>query len=111
MAEIDRLAAARASFAFESTLSGLGHAGRIRTLKKAGYRIEMIFLRLPSVEVAIARVATRVRQGGHAVSEADIRRRFRRGWENFESTYRTLADAWAVYDNSSGKPVLQESSL
>jgi len=110
LTEIDRLAEARTSFAFESTLSGLGHADRLRGLRSAGYRIEMIFLSLPSVEIAIARVAMRVRHGGHAVPETDIRRRFRRGWENFQNTYRALADAWAVYDNSSGKPILQDRS-
>ncbi len=105
-----RLAAARTSFAFESTLSGLGHAERLRALRSAGYRIEIIFLRLPSAEVALARVATRVRHGGHDVPEADIRRRFLRGWENFQNTYRVLAHVWSVYDNSSGKPILQEQS-
>ncbi len=110
LAEINRLAESRASFAFESTLSGLGHAERLRALRASGYRIEIIFLRLPSVEVAIARVAARVKLGGHDVPQVDIRRRFLRGWENFQNTYRALADAWAVYDNSSGKPVLQNRS-
>lgn len=108
LAEIDRLAELRTSFAFESTLSGLGHAERLRALRTLGYRIELIFLRLPTEEVALARVAMRVRHGGHAVPEADIRRRFHRGWENFQNTYRALAHAWAVYDNSTEKPVLQD---
>lgn len=68
---------------YRSTLSGLGHAEPLRALRGAGYRIEIIFLRLPSAEVALARVATRVRHGGHDVPETDIRRRFRRGWEDF----------------------------
>lgn len=110
LAEIDRLTKTRSSFAFESTLSGLGHADRLRSLRAAGYRIEIIFLRLPSAEVALARVAMRVRHGGHDVPETAIRRRFRRGWENFQNTYRALAHAWAVYDNSSESPVLQDRS-
>lgn len=100
LAELDRLAAARMDFAFESTLSGLTYAARLRTWKTQGYRIEIIFLKLASVSLALRRIADRVKQGGHAVPAADVRRRFERGWINFETTYRALADAWAVYDNS-----------
>ena len=98
--ELDRLAVARADFAFESTLSGLTYASRIRRWKAAGYRVEIVFLRLVSVSLALKRIADRVRQGGHNVPAVDVARRFRRGWENFETTYRTLADSWAVYDNT-----------
>jgi predicted ABC-type ATPase len=98
--ELDRLAAARADFAFESTLSGLTYAARLRRWRTAGYRVEIVFLKLASVRLALRRIADRVKQGGHHVPAADVRRRFDRGWKNFERTYRTLADAWAVYDNS-----------
>jgi len=100
LSELDRLAGARVDFAFESTLSGLTYATRLRNWKAAGYRIEIVFLRLASVRLALRRIADRVRQGGHAVPAQDVRRRFHRGWENFETTYRPLADGWAVYDNS-----------
>jgi predicted ABC-type ATPase len=110
LAEIDRLIEARESFAFESTLSGLRQAERLRRMKQAGYSIEIVFLRLPTAEMAVARVAARVRQGGHNVPAESIRRRFHRGWANFHSTYRMLADAWAVYDNSSGQPELIDSN-
>ncbi len=110
LAEIDRLIEARESFAFESTLSGLRQAERLRRMKRAGYSIEIVFLRLPSAEMAVARVAARVRQGGHNVPVESIRRRFHRGWANFRSTYKRLADAWAVYDNSSGLPLLIDSN-
>lgn len=100
LAELDRLATARVDFAFESTLSGLTYAARLRAWKTAGYRVEIVFLKLASVRLALRRIADRVRQGGHAVPADDVRRRFQRGWANFETTYRPLADAWAVYDNS-----------
>jgi len=100
LSELDRLAAARVDFAFESTLSGLTYAARMKEWKQAGYRIEIIFLRMASVRLALRRIADRVRQGGHAVPEVDVRRRFQRGWANFQTTYRALADVWAVYDNS-----------
>ncbi len=100
LSEIDRLASARADFAFESTLSGLTYATRLKAWKAAGYRVEIVFLRLASVRLALRRIADRVRQGGHQVPSADVQRRFVRGWDNFVNTYRPMADAWAVYDNS-----------
>jgi predicted ABC-type ATPase len=104
--ELDRLARTRRSFAFETTLSGLGYLRRLERWKAAGYHIEILYLRLASPRLALKRVAARVRQGGHDVPHRDVLRRFRRGWQNFENTYRGLADAWAVYDNSGSKPVL-----
>jgi predicted ABC-type ATPase len=106
--ELDRLFAARADFAFESTLSGTGYLGRIRRWKSAGYRLEIVYLRVTSPQLSIRRIAARVRQGGHDVPTRDVLRRFARSWSNFESVYRPLADAWAVYDNSGAEPRLVE---
>jgi predicted ABC-type ATPase len=109
--EIDRLAAERADFAFETTFSGLTYVRRVRAWKQAGYRIEMVYLRLRSIQLAVQRIAVRVRQGGHHVPRVDVVRRFSRGWVNFQRIYRPLADSWAVYDNSGRAPRLLEKSL
>ena len=106
--ELDRLANARLDFAFESTLSGLVNLGRLKRWKAAGYRIEIVYLRLPSPQLALRRIAARVKQGGHNVPRADVLRRFSRSWTNFQNTYRFVADAWTVYDNSGAKPRLLE---
>jgi predicted ABC-type ATPase len=108
LAELDRLALARTDFAFESTLSGVGYVRRLRAWKGAGYRVEIVYLRLASIQLALRRIAARVRQGGHDIPDADVARRFGRGWVNFQTVYRPLADAWAVYDNSGDQPVLVE---
>ena len=108
--EIDRMMAERLSFAFESTLSGLTYAKRFERLKKAGYEIEVVFLQLATPALALQRIASRVKQGGHNVPAADVRRRFKRGWENFRNVYGPLADSWAVYDNSGASPRLIEES-
>lgn len=108
--EIDRLAAERMDFAFETTFSGLTYVRRLQAWKQAGYRIEMVYLRLRSAELALRRIAARVRQGGHDVPRADVVRRFSRGWRNFQRIYRPLADSWAVYDNSGRAPRLLEKS-
>lgn len=110
LAELDRLAKARQNFAFESTLSGLTYVSRLKRWKSMGYRIEIFFLRLTSVQLALHRIAARVKQGGHDVPHPDILRRFERGWNNFESIYKSLADAWILYDNSGEKLQLLEKS-
>lgn len=110
VAEIERLAAAREDFAFETTLSGRSHLARLRCWRDSGYRVEMIFLKLSSSAVALRRIAARVRQGGHDVPHADVLRRFARGWINFQSDYRPLVHDWLVYDNSGSSPRLLERS-
>ena len=102
--------AARVSFAFETTLSGRGYLRQIARWQAAGYRVKLIFLQLASPEEAIARVAQRVRQGGHHIPEDVIRRRFTAGRENFARLYAPRVHAWALYDNSGEQPVLLDWS-
>ncbi len=106
LSELERLAASRASFAFETTLSGLTYIPRMICWKAGGYRIEIVYLLLASPRLAIRRVAARVREGGHHVPRADVTWRFIRGWKNFELAYSPLADSWSVYDNSGSSPKL-----
>lgn len=94
------------SFAFETTLSGLAYARRVRLWREAGYHVTLFFLSLPNPQMAIDRVAERVRQGGHDVSGDVIRRRFAAGLRNFDRVYRDAVDAWAIYDNAGDEPVL-----
>ena len=97
------------SFSFETTLSGLTYAQMIPVWRSSGYAVKLIFLSLPDVEIAIERVATRVKQGGHNVPEEVIRRRFAHGIANFER-YKLLVDSWQLYDNSGAPPVLLDES-
>jgi len=94
------LASMRRDFAFETTLSGRSHARWLRELQAAGYRTHLIFLSLPSADLAVARVADRVRRGGHDVPEAVVRRRFAAGLNNLFSVYMHVVDAWTIYDNA-----------
>jgi predicted ABC-type ATPase len=109
LGEISRLTRARENFAFETTLSGRGHLARLMKMRAAGYRVSIIFLILDSPELALKRVAARVRQGGHSVAPTDILRRFERSWTNFDNTYRLTADAWAVFENSRNSPLFKLS--
>ena len=106
LTELDRLASDRVDFAFETTLSGRAYANRIKKWKTLGYRVRIVFLCIDSKQLALRRIANRVKHGGHNVPRADVLRRFKRGWNNFINLYQPLADSWAVYDNSSMTPVL-----
>ena len=96
------------SFAFETTLSGLGYLRHIDQWHAQGYRVDLYFLALPSAEAAVARVAERGSQGGHDIPEPVIRRRFVTGRRNFDQHYKTKVDTWALYDNAGTTPVLLE---
>jgi predicted ABC-type ATPase len=106
--EIANCARRGESFAFETTLSGLAYIAHIKAWRGAGYHVSLFFLSLPDAEVAIARVAGRVRQGGHNIPEDVIRRRFAAGLHNFEKAYKPAVDAWAKYDNEGESPILLE---
>ncbi len=94
------LADERRDFAFETTLAGRGHARWVAELRAAEYRAHLTFLALPSAELALARVAERVRRGGHDVPEVVVRRRFIAGLRNLFEIYAEAVDAWQVYDNA-----------
>ena len=106
--EIAECARRGENFAFETTLSGLGYLAHIKQWRKQGYHVSLFFLGLPDAEVAVARVAERVRQGGHHIPEDVIRRRFAAGLRNLEQSYKPAVDAWAKYDNVGESPILLE---
>ena len=70
--------------------------------------MSLYFLSLPTPELAVARVAERVSQGGHDVPEAVVRRRFAGGLNNFNRHYKLAVDDWALYDNTGTTPMLLE---
>jgi predicted ABC-type ATPase len=96
------------SFAFETTLSGLTYVRMIAGWWAAGFVVKLIFLSLATPEEAIARVAMRVRQGGHNVPPEIIRRRFVVGRRNFQDVYRHRVDYWQWFDNSGDTPILED---
>lgn len=106
--ELARHSAEGCSFAFETTLSGRTYAPMIDTWRASGYTIKLIFLSLASADDAVARVANRVRQGGHNIPAETIRRRFESGLIHFRDTYRHRVDFWQLFDNSGDSPLLKE---
>ena len=92
LAEIDSHIQARRNFAFETTLSGRGYLRLILRLRSAGWRVELIYLALPSVELSILRVAERVAHGGHDVPLPVLKRRFPRSLQLLLEDYAPSVD-------------------
>jgi len=103
---IAEFAARGDDFAFETTLSGRTYLNLLRDLREKGYSVHLFFLWISSPELAIARVRGRVAEGGHAVPEEDVRRRFRRSIANFFGPYRPLLNSWLLFDNGGARPRL-----
>jgi predicted ABC-type ATPase len=101
------LANQQQSFAFETTLAGRCYARWIDDILNFGYEFHLFYVTVESADICVARVAHRVRAGGHHVPEDVIRRRYTASLHNFFQLYRPMADNWTVYENSKGgKPTL-----
>jgi predicted ABC-type ATPase len=91
-------------FGFETTLSGKTYVRFLRELKNKGYRIHLFFLWISSIKLAVERIKTRVRNGGHDIPESIVHRRFDRSLGNFFEYYQPLAESWTIFDNSGETP-------
>lgn len=63
---------ANENFAFETTLASRSFAPWIIELKKQGYLFHLTYLMLDDPDLAVFRVAERVRLGGHSVPKETI---------------------------------------
>jgi predicted ABC-type ATPase len=88
------------SFAFETTLSTKSYKGLIQRAKSLGYEVILLFLTLDSSALAISRVQTRVKEGGHNIPIETIERRYIGGLTNLFKIYLPLVDLWILVDNS-----------
>lgn len=97
---LDVLVEERRSFAVETTLATKKLQTKIHLWEERGFETHLIFFYLPSPELALERVAARVRAGGHDVPPETIRRRYASGLRLFFGTYQGLVDSWRMYDNA-----------
>ena len=102
---IDELMDKEESFSFETTLAAKSYHQLITRAKERGYNIILLFLWLRSIDLAKARVAIRVLEGGHNIPPDVIERRYKSGIINLFRIYLPLVDEWIVYDNSSILPI------
>ncbi len=97
---------ARDDFSFETTLSGRSYLKLVDTLMQQGWRVELIYLALPSVLMSKLRVAERVRHGGHNVSEADLERRFSRSLQHLLDDFSRRVSHCRCFMNADDHPAL-----
>lgn len=97
---IETLANARQNFAIETTLASRSLVPRVRRMNLAGYRSHLVFLWLPSPDLAIERVALRVSRGGHGIPSETVVRRYHRGLANLPN-YLSIMHTWRVVDAAS----------
>jgi predicted ABC-type ATPase len=102
--QIQQHISARRDFAFETTLSGRGYLRLIQRLRTDGWRVELLYLALPNVEISRLRVAERVAHGGHSIPADDINRRFPRSLTNFLNMYAGAVDRAHCFLNSGPVP-------
>ena len=95
---MDSLIETCTSFAFETTCAGRGHYELIQRCQKIGYRVTLLFFWLPSVDLALARVARRVSQGGHDIPSEVIKRRYHAGLTNLVRLYWPIVQDGAIFD-------------
>lgn len=105
LARIHELAAEGKSFSFETTLAGLIWKNLILELKRQGYQVNVFYLTLDHVEIALERVRLRKLAGGHDIPELTLKRRFTKSPINFWNHYRGLADRWHIFNASQTKPI------
>jgi predicted ABC-type ATPase len=94
------------SFAFETTCAGRGHIRTLKMCRAAGYSLTLLFLWLPSSDMALARVARRVAAGGHHIPKHIVLRRYAAGIRNMRQHYLPLVDTALIYDNSDNGGVI-----
>lgn len=100
LGRIEALLKAKRSFAFETTLASKSFTRLIARAQSTGYRVTLLYVALPSAQLAKRRVARRVKEGGHSIPDNVIERRFYRSLVNLIHRYRAVVDEWFVYDNS-----------
>lgn len=89
------------SFTQETTLSGHKTEITAARAKEQGYIVRLFYVGLDTPEECLARIANRVRRGGHDIPENDVRRRFDGRWEAVVKIL-PYCDEAHFFDNDNG---------
>lgn len=92
------------SFAIETTLSTKSYQKLVAKAHDKGFYVQLLYFWLPSPEFAVARVAQRVKEGGHNIPNDVIFRRYFAGIKNLFEIYMPIVDYWVIYDNIATPP-------
>ena len=96
---LERAIAQRLDFALETTLGASSIPRLLAAAASQGIEIHMWYIGLANAELHLERVRARVRQGGHDIAEADIRRRYEHSRLNLIDLLPKVA-ALRMFDNS-----------
>lgn len=97
---VNHLLKNKESFALETTLATRSYKSKLIWAQENGYTVKLLFFWLPSIEMAVERVAVRVSEGGHHIPKDVIARRYKRGIANLFKIYLPLSSEWIIFDNS-----------
>lgn len=102
---IEELLDLRADFAIETTLATRSYVSLVQKAQAMGYKVSLIYIWLNSPELALLRVAERVKNGGHNIPAHVVLRRYDRGIKNLFALFMPICDTWIIADNSLGELV------
>lgn len=97
---IESLLSQDVSFSIETTLATKTYINLVRLAQRRGYQVHLIFFWLENPELAVQRVAERVKKGGHNIPTDVIYRRYVTGISNLFKYFMNEVDLWMIYDNS-----------
>lgn len=100
LSRIKKLITDNADFAIETTLATKSYHALVQRAHEKGYHTHLIYFWLQSPELALQRVAERVKNGGHNVDEHIVRRRYATGIRNLFKLYCPVVDYFILIDNS-----------
>jgi len=95
---IDELLRNDETFAIETTLATRSYRNLVLRAQERGYEVILLFFFLPSPQLAIGRVAHRVKNGGHYVPDDVVIRRYYRGLKNLTDIFMPIVDRWVIYE-------------
>lgn len=88
----------RISFNWETTIISPSTIKIIKMAKEQGFKVNVYFIGVKNLNLAIERVHNRKMQGGHSVPEHLIEQRFNHQFDNITQLYE-LANTIHFYDN------------
>lgn len=89
------------SFTQETTLSGRRTEVTAKQVKGLGYHVRLFYIGLDTAAESLARIANRVKRGGHDIPLDDVERRFAGRWEALAAVL-PYCDEAEFYDNDNG---------
>lgn len=97
---VDVLLSEKSSFALETTLATKSYVGLTKKAQSLGYEVVLMYFWLESYDMALKRVAKRVREGGHFIPDEDVKRRYEGGIRNLVDLFIPVVNHWSIHDNS-----------